>query len=237
MKIKCTNCGNIVCSDEISNNAVIRAYIECPECIDKNYGVEKLAPDTASVDYLFNYFYRFLLFYQNETRHYHSLAHILDCIRNMQDVLHLVHDQSTLRFAIWFHDCVYDATRDDNELRSAVEAVKRAAHLGYSVEFAAKVHRLIMATTHNQETHPPQTRDEELMCDIDLVSLASPREQFMENTRLIRLEYAHVSDEMFYPARKAIFQKFLKRPNIYYTQYFREKYEELARANLINAVL
>jgi hypothetical protein len=33
MLIRCCNCGKNVCSHELPDDAVIRAWIECPECV------------------------------------------------------------------------------------------------------------------------------------------------------------------------------------------------------------
>lgn len=37
MKIRCCKCGKIV-STEIPDTTIIRAWIECPECIEKDGG-------------------------------------------------------------------------------------------------------------------------------------------------------------------------------------------------------
>lgn len=34
MKIRCNKCGKAV-STEVPNETIVRAYIECPECIEK----------------------------------------------------------------------------------------------------------------------------------------------------------------------------------------------------------
>ena len=40
MKIRCNRCGKIV-STEVPDGTVIRAWIECPECIEKEPNEEK----------------------------------------------------------------------------------------------------------------------------------------------------------------------------------------------------
>ena len=92
---------------------------------------------------------------------------------------------------------------------------------------------LILLTRHDRE--PPDI-DGKLMVDIDLASLARPAEVFDENTRLIRKEYPHVRDEEFARGRREMLARFLARPRIYYTDLFRDRYEQRARANLSRAL-
>jgi predicted metal-dependent HD superfamily phosphohydrolase len=74
------------------------------------------------------------------------------------------------------------------------------------------------------------------MVDIDLASLGRPAEVFDENTRLIRKEYPHVADADFARGRREMLGRFLARPRIYYTDFFRDRYEAKARANLSRAL-
>jgi predicted metal-dependent HD superfamily phosphohydrolase len=171
--------------------------------------------------------------YRMPGRFYHNADHIAECFREFISVKHLVNDEHAMRWAIWFHDCVYDPKQNDyeNVRRSAEEAIAAAKEEGLDEATLKAVSDLIMVTTHD---HPPVTNDEKIMCDIDLVSLAS--DNFAERSEQIRKEYSHVTDEAFYPARKAILRKFLEREHIYCTEFFRQKYEEKARANLLEAI-
>lgn len=57
--------------------------------------------------------------YSEPGRHYHTLEHIGYCLHRLDDVRHLLRDADAAELALWFHDTVYDPSRDDNELRSA----------------------------------------------------------------------------------------------------------------------
>ena len=48
----------------------------------------------------------------------------------------------------------------------------------------------------------------------------------------IRKEYSWVDEETFSERRTEILDRFLKRKNIYSTDFFRDKYEEQAQENL-----
>lgn len=174
--------------------------------------------------------------YQGPNRHYHTLGHLshmFDELRTATDAGLVVEDEAALRFAIWFHDYVYELNTD-NELASAHAAYTEALEFGEA--FADLVFDLILVTKHNHVKLPPMTNDQRVLCDLDLTSLAFPEDWFEENTNDIRKEYASVPDEIFWPKRKEILQMFLDRPSIYYTQYFRDLYEDKARKNLTNAI-
>jgi predicted metal-dependent HD superfamily phosphohydrolase len=175
--------------------------------------------------------------YRRPGRYYHTLDHISDCFKELKQALAAgvhVDDEEALRFAIWFHDYVYETNPPAaNEELSAEAAYEAAIRLGHSEEFAQKVKRLIIVTKHDPINHPPMTNDEKLILDIDLATLAV--DDFAGNTALVRLEYAHVPDAMFKPGRRAILAGFLNRPSIYNLDYFKNKYEAKARTNLIEA--
>lgn len=169
-------------------------------------------------------------------RFFHNLDHIQACLAELEDALQngaSVEDPDAVRFAIWFHDVVYDGTRNDNEERSADAAREAALRLGHPVDFADRVHRLVLVTKHS-DAYPTLAPDEELLCDIDLTSLAAP--DFAANTEKIRQEYAHVPPDLFYPARRRILSQFLTRNRIYRTRFFSEKYEAKARVNLLREI-
>lgn len=47
MRIKCSRCGSAVSNANISDDTIIRAYIECPECIDKSIDFESLLEEES----------------------------------------------------------------------------------------------------------------------------------------------------------------------------------------------
>lgn len=171
--------------------------------------------------------------YTAPDRHYHDICHIADCLDEFDGVRHLAHNPHAIEIAIWFHDVVYDGRRSDNEERSAEAAAAALRRLRASEPFMAEVKQLILFTRHDTE---PPTADGKLMVDIDLAPLALAPERFDENTRRIRSEYPHVPEEMFLRGRNEILRGLLRRPRIYYTDTFFDRYEMRARQNLKRAV-
>lgn len=160
--------------------------------------------------------------YGRPDRYYHNINHIAHCFHELSDVQD-VDDKTALEIAIWFHDAVYNPQCNINEDLSA-ELVKDK--LGISSEI---ITNLILDTKHNRE---PATHDGKIMADIDLAILGQPREVFDEYERCIRLEYSWVVGEDFSVGRSNVIAKFLDRKNIYWTEHFRNKYEDAARENL-----
>jgi len=174
--------------------------------------------------------------YLRPNRFFHNLDHIGWCFAELKTALASgvkVNNEAALRFAIWFHDYVYEGKLTNNEELSADAGYEAALSEGYDENFARTVQSMILATKHTDQ-FPPITPDEELLCDIDLSTLAD--DAFEQNTENIRKEYAHVPEGVFIHERRRILQTFLDRPFIYRTQYFRDRYEAKARENLQNAV-
>jgi predicted metal-dependent HD superfamily phosphohydrolase len=172
--------------------------------------------------------------YRAPGRFYHGLDHITELFREFDIALAagLVENEEAMRLAIWFHDYFQDHQEDEE--KSAKKGYEAALELGYPETFARIVHRLILVTKHSDDlSYKPQTNDEMLMCDLDLVPLAA--DNFTERTGWVRAEYPNVPDEVFFPARKAILKAFLDRPSLYRTPFFRERYQEAAKANLEKA--
>ena len=56
--------------------------------------------------------------YSNPMRYYHTLKHLEDIYKE----LHSFRVNPLIEFAIFYHDIIYDATRDDNEKQSSLLA-------------------------------------------------------------------------------------------------------------------
>ena len=171
--------------------------------------------------------------YSLSHRHYHTLAHIEHCIGELNCVWwHAVH-LGELKWALIFHDAVYDPTRDDNEARSADWACRIMTELGRPEEEQLRVRELIMATAHTAEPH---TGDKALMCDIDLSILAAEAATFDEYDRAIRAEYDFVAEARYREARAEILMSFLRRDRLFHTALYRKHREARARTNLERAL-
>ncbi len=174
-------------------------------------------------------FTRIAAAYDEPVRAYHTAEHILDCLRLLDASRALAERADEVEAAIWFHDLVYAADRTDNEERSADLARASLREAGVASEAVDRIGALVLATRHGTIPHEP---DAALLCDIDLSILGRSPEAFDRFERQIRQEYAMVPEPLYRRGRSAILQGFLDRASIFQTAWFRQRYEDSARANL-----
>jgi predicted metal-dependent HD superfamily phosphohydrolase len=138
-----------------------------------------------------------------------------------------------VELALWFHDAVYDARRQDNEERSAGWAARSVLAAGCAEPVAQRVQALVLATRGHEDGGDP---DAALLLDIDLAILGAAPARFAEYERQVRAEYAHVPDAQFRAGRAAILAGFQARPHLYRTAPFRDALEQRARANIARSL-
>lgn len=157
------------------------------------------------------------------------MIHVNNSLEQLEASKQIAQNPDQVKAAIWFHDAVYDTKRKDNEEKSAelAEAVLRGA--GISSKFVDKVKDLILITKHDSA---PEYKDSALMVDIDLASLALPRDVFKENNMDIREEYSWATDQEYRDGRAKFAESMLSRPSIFQTEFFRQRNENKARRNM-----
>lgn len=170
--------------------------------------------------------------YAEPQRHYHSPQHLHECLSHVESALALAQRPGEVELALWFHDAVYDPKGKDNEQRSADWACEVLSVAGAKVEVQQRVRALIMATCHNAV---PVDSDAQLLVDIDLAILGADPARFAEYDQQVRAEYRWVPGWIYRRKRKEVLAAFLQRPAIYSTEWFRERFEALARENLLQA--
>jgi predicted metal-dependent HD superfamily phosphohydrolase len=177
----------------------------------------------------------FLKWYQGPDRFYHNLEHINDSLGHFNKIKHLLVNPLAVWKAIWFHDAIYSTLPNArNEELSATEARKFCK----DEEERRMVTNLILVTKHSDK-YPPLTTDECFMADIDLVALGAEPFQFDINSANIREEYRRYDDKTYNQGRIEILQGFLDRAivgKLYYTSYFKDRYNEAAAMNLAREI-
>ena len=171
--------------------------------------------------------------YSQPHRHYHTLAHIQKCFDELVTVWSYGVRVNEVRWALLFHDSIYDPQRHDNEARSADWACSVMAQLKCAEDAKARVRAMILATGHSGE---PRTPDEALLLDIDLSILGAEEAAFDEYDRSIRAEYSWVPEQDYRRGRAKVLESFIGRKRVYHTAVYRKRYEARARANLERAL-
>jgi predicted metal-dependent HD superfamily phosphohydrolase len=171
--------------------------------------------------------------YAEPARHYHTARHITECLAWFDRASQLATRPAEVEAAIWFHDCVYDISRHDNESRSAQWFADVALTAGVAGAVVERVRDLISSTSHDVEV---DTDDARLLIDVDLSILGAAPERFRDYEHEIRLEYAVVPEPRYRAGRLALLERFLERPFLYHTDFFREHLERAARRNLTASI-
>ena len=167
--------------------------------------------------------------YGEPQRHYHTLAHIEHCLGMFEQCRSLLANPDAVELSIWFHDVIYEPGAADNEARSA-ELYQQLAAGVQADSLRQIVDDLIMATLH--DGGPIEDRDTAFMVDIDLSSFGLPWEQFLRDSKNLRLENSSVSDEEFYRRANSFQTHLLARERFYYSDFFYRRLENQARQNL-----
>jgi predicted metal-dependent HD superfamily phosphohydrolase len=183
--------------------------------------------------------------YREPHRRYHTWDHVGSLLTQYGRSIHRIAYREAFFVAILYHDAVYDPTSIVNEKSSAdLMATILANAVDPATIFAAKA--MILAT---QRHLPPESlgdidqasakalmADIALFIDMDLSILAADDKAFDRYSRGIRLEYAHVPDEIFLPNRRAFMARMLERTPIFLTPDYREQFETKARDNLMRYI-
>lgn len=198
---------------------------------------QRLQVERAAYNQLADTFAALAKRYAQTHRHYHSAQHIAECLAHF-DTAHalscdIFEHEAEVELALWFHDAIYEPRAKDNESRSAAWAERVTREAGLSQDVSDRVHDMILKTCHDAL---PQTRDEQVLIDIDLSILGAEPARFDEYERQVREEYAWVPGFVFKRKRREVLQGFLDRASIYSTAPFREQLEKKARENLARSI-
>ncbi len=173
--------------------------------------------------------------YTQPHRYYHNINHINDCLVELASVRHelSIRDQMIIERAIWYHDAVYNPYSKTNEADSA-------ALVQYDGEFrsdmASETQAVILATKDHLITQPNLKHTVQYMLDIDLSGFGKPWHICKAHADNIRKEYYHTTDEEFYIGRLNFLEAINKRETLYYTDFFRNKYHEQSKINLVREI-
>jgi predicted metal-dependent HD superfamily phosphohydrolase len=169
--------------------------------------------------------------YASLGRRYHDQRHLDDCLGKLEQVTDLEpRERRLLRWAILWHDAIYDPRRRDNEERSAGRARGELEKCGVEAADAAEVARLILLTkSHRAE---PVDRLGALIVSIDLSILGSAPDGYRGYVAAVREEYGHLPDEDWRSGREAVLYALLAADPLYPDAGFRAALEPQARRNI-----
>lgn len=166
--------------------------------------------------------------YGEPWRAYHNFGHITSCLDCLDRCRTHAEDPDSVEMAIWFHDCVYRVGDPDNEARSRDLFLERSDGI-LADDFRTRVARLIMDTCHRSK---PDSRDGQLLADIDLTSFGLHWNEYIADSRNVRREMENAGHAPAPSSRPVFLELLLERESIYYTDYYREHHEAQAQKNI-----
>ncbi len=166
--------------------------------------------------------------YSEKHRTYHNLSHLYNMLHLAEIMQQHVLSPKSLELSIWFHDIIYDPSQKDNEAKSAELAKKCLSTIDEDV--LDLVCTYILSTTKHRTLL--DDKDNKLFLDIDLAILATDPKTYQRYSKAIRKEYKRYPNFLYRIGRKKVLRSFLNRPAIFFTTWFHEKYESIARQNL-----
>ncbi|WNH08780.1 hypothetical protein [Thalassobellus suaedae] len=163
--------------------------------------------------------------YTLKIRHYHNLSHIAAMFNHTKTIKSNITNYDTFLLAIWYHDIIYKPTKNNNEEKSALLAEKRLKTIKNLI-ISTKKHELILK----------ENNDNSYLLDIDLSILGSDWKTYETYIKNIRKEYAMFPDFIYKKGRKKVLQHFLERKTLYFTEFYKNKFEQQARENLLKEI-
>lgn len=167
--------------------------------------------------------------YSGNRRHYHTLQHLDSLLYQLTDVKEEIQNWDTILFTLYYHDIIYNATKLNNEEKSANLAVKRLKEVAVSSAIIEKCKKQILATKSHLSSNDSDTN---YFTDADLSVLGQSWETYTLYYKNVRKEYAIYPSFIYKPGRKKVLHHFLSMDRIFKTDIFYNKYEANAKSNL-----
>lgn len=172
--------------------------------------------------------------YGEPYRAYHTAAHVADVLAWYERVADEVgwERPAETYVAILFHDAIYVPGARDNEAQSAAWA--RRAGLPVDVERVAAL--IELTGKHGALVPGDLDRDAALFLDCDMAILGATADEFDAYDAAIAREYANLPSDVYRAGRRAFLTRLAGAPRIFLSDYFHERLDAAARANIGRAL-
>jgi pantetheine-phosphate adenylyltransferase len=161
-------------------------------------------------------------------RYYHHTGHLVSLLTQMSDLPQLdTLTTAALKYAIFFHDIIYNPQSKTNEVDSKNLFSQFAQEINLDGVIATLTEDTILATAHHFQT--PKDPRTNYFLDLDLSILGASESEFAQYEQAIRLEYGFVPEDIYQVERAKIMKTLL---NPYKTTWGQNKYQTQATSNL-----
>lgn len=167
--------------------------------------------------------------YMSKDRHYHTLAHLENLLKELIEVRNQINEWDTILFSLYYHDIVYNVLKSTNEELSAELAQKRLHAIPVPTSIIETCYQQIIAT---QKHILSKDTDTNFFLDADLSILGKDWFSYEQYAQRVRKEYSIYPDLVYKPGRKKVLRHFLDMERIFKTDQFFDKYESKARQNI-----
>lgn len=167
--------------------------------------------------------------YSDKKRHYHTLEHLENLLFQLTPIRTKISHWDTILFTLFYHDVIYNSLKNNNEEKSAELATKRMKQLSVPTKIIENCYSQILATKSHKTADDSDTN---YFTDADLSILGQDWEAYTQYYKNVRKEYAVYPNVIYNSGRKKALQHFLTMENIFKTEYFYLKFEEIARRNI-----
>src|ERR1700730_3832536 len=182
--------------------------------------------------------------YTESHRAYHTWDHVAGLLEKLSEFSDLSTRSDIIAVSVFWHDVVYTTQNQDGGLRPDYENVRDCGKLFRQYTLlkqpdADAVYDLIMATANHLQARAEKqyyagfAGHLNLFLDLDLSSLASPWEKFVEDLGRIRTEFAWAPEIVFCTIQLQILEEFAKEGmRLYRRVETSEQWRDAAMANL-----
>lgn len=193
--------------------------------------------------------------YSEPHRKYHTIDHICKCLDLLDKVMPRKNAafKKHMVFALTYHDIIYNVNKEtiktnpfiNEELSCNIfKCASKNNNWNLNQMDIDIIGNMILATTHSSKylcdivcesysAKYPLRRICEFVCDIDLHQLGCGLYEFLINESLIREEYKHIPDDIFYRERTKILQSFYDKSLFLYNyEVFHKQFTCNAKRNL-----
>lgn len=198
--------------------------------------IETLQKYTSNKNIIETFYNEIAVNYNSKTRFYHNFTHIKNMIEFALSIKEKIVDFDTFILAIFYHDVIYNSHKSNNEEESTKLAKKHLSSINFNIYKIDIISEMILRSKNHSESKPNDSNELKLFLDIDLLILASPKDIYKQYVSNIKQEYKHVPKIIFNSKRKQILKNIYSEKFIYKTSLFRNKYENLAKNNLLSEI-
>lgn len=168
--------------------------------------------------------------YSEPVRAYHTLAHLEQLFGQFKQTKYHLSQPSIVALALFYHDVIYDPTRQDNERKSARYAVTHLQDY-LTAEQCQRISALIMMTATHQLDNTTDM-DASYLLDMDLSILGADWSSYERYAQAVRQEYQHVAIADYRTGRIAVLKGLLAHDSLYLTDAYYQRLERQARLNI-----